>query len=114
MPTLTIRNLDEDTKQRLRERAARAGRSMEEEVRDILRTTVRGLNGPAFAALMEREFGGDQGVDLDLPSRQSTRGAVDFEIDPPVFAAVAEDPAVFDHDGADGDVRKDPADTSRS
>ena len=36
MASLTIRNLDETAKQRLRERAARHGRSMEEEMRFIL------------------------------------------------------------------------------
>ncbi|MDP2731708.1 MAG: bifunctional phosphopantothenoylcysteine decarboxylase/phosphopantothenate synthase, partial [Hoeflea sp.] len=36
MATLTIRNLDESAKQALRERAAKNGRSMEEEMRFIL------------------------------------------------------------------------------
>ena len=36
MPSITVRNLDEDTKQALRERAARNGRSMEEEARVML------------------------------------------------------------------------------
>jgi len=35
------RNLDEDVKLRLKRRAARHGCSMEEEVREILRNTVR-------------------------------------------------------------------------
>ena len=37
MASITIRNLDDDTKQQLREQAARNGRSMEEEVRHLLR-----------------------------------------------------------------------------
>ena len=36
MASITVRNLDEDTKQALRERAARNGRSMEEEARILL------------------------------------------------------------------------------
>ncbi|CCV16155.1 hypothetical protein [Mesorhizobium sp. STM 4661] len=36
MGTLTIRNLDDDLKQRLRERAARHGVSMEQEARSLL------------------------------------------------------------------------------
>jgi len=36
MPTITIRNLDESVKQRLRILAAQHGRSMEAEVREIL------------------------------------------------------------------------------
>lgn len=42
MATLTIRNLDDETRRRLRERAARHDRSMEEEVRQILRAAVSG------------------------------------------------------------------------
>ena len=41
MATLTIRQLDEKTKIRLRVRAAHHGRSMEEEIRDILRDAVK-------------------------------------------------------------------------
>ena len=37
MSTLTVRNIDDDLKQRLRLEAARHGHSMEEEVRRILR-----------------------------------------------------------------------------
>ncbi len=37
MASITIRNLDDDIKHRLRVRAAEHGRSMEEEARDILR-----------------------------------------------------------------------------
>ncbi len=37
MASITIRGLDDDLKQRLRLRAARNGRSMEDEVRTILR-----------------------------------------------------------------------------
>jgi len=36
MGSLTVRNLSEDVKQRLRQRAAANGRSMEEEVRLLL------------------------------------------------------------------------------
>ena len=45
MASITIRNLDEATKQSLRERAARNGRSMEEEVRLLLRaaSTATGM-----------------------------------------------------------------------
>ena len=40
MATLTIRDLDDDVKQRLRVRAAGFGRSMEEEARQILRAAL--------------------------------------------------------------------------
>lgn len=41
MAQLVVRNLEEAVKSRLRRRAARRGRSMEEEVRDILRDAVK-------------------------------------------------------------------------
>jgi plasmid stability protein len=37
---LVVRNLEEDVKKRLKKRAEKHGRSMEEEVRDILRDAV--------------------------------------------------------------------------
>lgn len=40
MASITIRNLDDDLKARLRVQAARHGRSMEDEVRVILRAAV--------------------------------------------------------------------------
>ncbi len=40
MATITVRDLDEATRSKLRIRAARNGRSMEAEVRDILETAV--------------------------------------------------------------------------
>jgi plasmid stability protein len=40
MASITIRNLDEDLKRRLRIRAAEHGRSMEDEVREILRGSL--------------------------------------------------------------------------
>ena len=42
MATITIRNLDEKTKARLRVRAAQHGRSMEEEARTLLQSRVAG------------------------------------------------------------------------
>ncbi len=40
MATLTIRNIDDETKAKLRLRAARNGRSMEAEVRNLLRVAL--------------------------------------------------------------------------
>ena len=57
MAQLIVRNLDEDVKVRLRRRAAANGRSMEDEVRAILRDAVkeearsRGGLGSDIAAL---------------------------------------------------------------
>ncbi len=71
MGTLTIRKLDDEVHERLRVRAAEAGRSMEEEVREILAEAVgkRYATGPEFAALAQKLFGAGNGVDLDLPPR---------------------------------------------
>ena len=41
MATLTVRNVDDETKQQLRLKAARRGVSLEEEVRAILRREAR-------------------------------------------------------------------------
>lgn len=47
MTKITIRNLDEETKDALRYLAARRRHSMEAEIRDILRQSVKGLARPA-------------------------------------------------------------------
>ncbi len=70
MATLTIRNIDDETKEQLRVRAARKGHSMEEEVRMILRQAVHGLTGPELLKVTETLFGKQHGVDLDIPQRQ--------------------------------------------
>jgi plasmid stability protein len=70
MATITIRNLDEQLKHRLKLRATRHGRSMESEAREILRAAVNGPDAPdnLVDALRQRldELGG---IDLELPPR---------------------------------------------
>ena len=75
MASITVRNLDEDVKRRLRLKAAENGRSMEEEARIILREAVqqdtvpeKGL-GTALYELF-KPFGG---VELELPPREPMR-----------------------------------------
>jgi len=46
MAQFIVRDLEEDVKTRLKRRAARHGRSMEEEVRHILRNVVKEANRP--------------------------------------------------------------------
>lgn len=80
MPTLTIRQLDEKIKARLRIRAAHHGRSMEEEAREILRAALTGAE-PAKRNLAEsirQRFAALGGIDLDLPRRDPTRRPPDF------------------------------------
>ncbi len=88
MASITVRNLDEGLKRRLRVRAAENGRSMEQEVREIL-SDVLSEQAPAspenpedlgadirkqFAAF-HAEFGD---VELEMPSREPMR-------EPPTF-----------------------------
>jgi plasmid stability protein len=46
MGQLLIRNVEDDMKARLKRQAARHGRSMEEEARDILRDGLKGAEQP--------------------------------------------------------------------
>jgi len=71
--SLTIRNIDDTLKERLRVRAAQHGHSMEEEARVILRQAVGGITGASLWALSRQLFQGDQGVELDLPARDGDR-----------------------------------------
>ena len=80
MTNITIRNLDSDVKTRLRVRAAEHHRSMEEEVRIILRDAVNG-GQTAFRDLAQftREcFAPLGGVELELPPRGPMREPPDF------------------------------------
>ena len=68
MAQLVVRNIEAEVKSRLQRRAKRRGRSMEEEVRDILRnaakeedTPVGGL-GTEIASLFTKV-----GLDTDIP-----------------------------------------------
>lgn len=78
MASITIRNLDEGVKMRMR--AAEHGRSMEEEARPILRDVV-GCK-PSRRNLVEvvrSHFGPDNGVDLELPPRGPGREPRSFD-----------------------------------
>lgn len=71
MASITIRNLDDEVKKRLRVLAASHGRSMEEEARLILREAVKREPGPTnLAAVIRDRFAPLGGVELDLPPRQ--------------------------------------------
>ena len=72
MASITIRNLDDDVKTRLRVRAAAHHRSMEEETRLILREAVGKPAVPAnLGEAIYRRFAALGGVELDLPSREA-------------------------------------------
>jgi len=70
MATLTIRDLDEGIRAGLRVRAARHGRSMEAEVREILRDVLaRPAVGDQLGSRVRQRFATLGGVELELPTR---------------------------------------------
>lgn len=75
MASITIRNLDDSLKRRLRMLAARHGCSMEHEVREILRVTLANRTAPApnLAEAVRRRFEPLGGVELKVPQREPTR-----------------------------------------
>ena len=75
MAVMTIRNLDEPLKARLRVQAARHGRSMEEEARDILRSAlaIEPLQGDSLVDTIRRRVAPFGGVELELPAREPIR-----------------------------------------
>ncbi len=74
MASITIRKLEDDIKQRLRVRAAENGRSMEEEVRDILRGVMGDASLPRdLAAAIRARVAPAARVDLELPAREPIR-----------------------------------------
>ncbi len=69
MSTLTVRNLDEDIKTRLRVRAARHGRSMEAEAREILRSALSAQPRAGLGTRIHNRFAGLGLDELELPPR---------------------------------------------
>ena len=81
MASITVRNLDERLKRRLRLRAAGNGRSMEQEVREILREVLDREEAPdrGLASTIRARFESIGGVDLELPSREPMREPPQFD-----------------------------------
>lgn len=83
MVSMTIRKLDDDLKARLRVRAARHGRSMEEEARSILRAAlanrVEDDSGASLYAAIRARVEPFGGVDIELPPREPQRDPPDFD-----------------------------------
>jgi plasmid stability protein len=79
MSAVSIRNLDDQVKERLRLRAARHGRSMEAEMRAILTDAVQepGEDRGLFQTLLDK-FSKLGGVDLEIPARTTKPRAPDF------------------------------------
>jgi plasmid stability protein len=67
---LVVRNLEDEVKAQLRERAARHGRSMEEEVREILREATKEDSNEGLGTRIVALFSGS-GLGIDLPEMPS-------------------------------------------
>ena len=81
MAQVVVRQLEDEVKERLRERAARNGRSMEEEIRVILRDAVRDDDPKeGLGTRLLRRFAD---IDLDTPIPIPERG--DNPVRPAVF-----------------------------
>ncbi len=79
MAAVSIRNLDDQVRERLRIRAAAHGRSMESEIRAILTEAVDepSRSNGLLVTLLDR-MGEIGGVDLELPPRSTPARAADF------------------------------------
>ena len=74
MASITIRNLDDAIKTRLRLRAAQHGWSMEQEVREILQhSLLPTANEPGFAQRLHRRFADLTLDELPIPARRPVR-----------------------------------------
>lgn len=81
MATITIRNLDDKLKARLRVVAAQHGHSMEEEARIILRQalTRRQVESGLGSRIRRRVAAAGGAADLETPERTETPRYADFE-----------------------------------
>lgn len=68
MAQILVRQIEDDVKERLQQRARRHGHSTEEEVREILRNAVRAEQGEpaALGSRIAARFA-DVGLDDDIP-----------------------------------------------
>ena len=80
MASITIRNLDDVLKAKLRIRAARLGRSMEEEVRVILKNVLsQEDNSKSLGESIHQRFANLGGFDLPSIERELIRDRSLFE-----------------------------------
>jgi plasmid stability protein len=81
MGSITIRNLDDSLKSRLRVQAAVHGRSMEDEARDILRSALSREPGRQrnLAAAIRARFAPLGGVELPAMPRDTMRAPPTFD-----------------------------------
>lgn len=81
MASITIRNLDESLKAKLRLQSAQHGCSMEAEVRDILYKVLSPSTAPSdFAERIHQRFAGLHLESLPIPERQAVRTPPDLDL----------------------------------
>ena len=81
MASITIRNLDESLKTKLRLQSAQHGCSMEAEVRNILRQVLLPSAAPSdFADRVHLRFTGLNADPLPIPARQDVRTPPDMDL----------------------------------
>ncbi len=81
MASMTIRDIDEKLKAKLRIQAARHGRSMEDEARDILRTalSVEASRTKGLVEVIRARIEPLGGVELEIAPREAMREPLDFD-----------------------------------
>ncbi len=81
MTSITIRRLDDSLKARLRVRAAKHGHSMEEEARQILKSSLAAetQTGAELAAFIRGIVEPLGGIELKLPPRRKMRRPLRFD-----------------------------------
>jgi len=79
--SITIRRLDDKVKAKLQVRAARHGRSMEAEAREILKAGLREKDAPQekLGTAIRRYFEPFGGVELNIPPREPIRQPPKFD-----------------------------------
>ena len=80
MASITIRNLDNNLKSQLKIRAAKHGRSMEEEVRNILKSAIAqdDKENENLADSIRKRMAPFGGIELPEFKREEIRKPVDF------------------------------------
>ena len=80
MAAVSVRDLDDSVREKLRMRAARHGRSMEAEMRAILTAAVTDEEPrPGLFTALANRFSQLGGVELDPPSRINHPRAAEFD-----------------------------------
>ncbi len=81
MANITIRNFPDNIKENLRVQAAKSGISLEAYARYILQkaSTSDNFMQPSILDLADIYFGAENGIDLELPKRSSSRTEIKFD-----------------------------------